>query len=111
MSNAPLVDNLKSGTARLDDIDAAEFLSRRAAGAWLQRYFNFGSEKVLARKSWDGTGPISFRMGGKVLYRPADLREWAMAQISPEPVTSSADNKARKARKAASSGLEAQATA
>ncbi len=108
MSNRALVDNLKSGTARLDDIDTAEFLSRRAAGVWLQRYFNFGSEKVLAKKSWDGTGPVSFRMGSKVLYRPEDLRTWAMAQISPEPVTSAADNKRRKA---ASSCLEAQATA
>ena len=75
---------------------------------WLQRYFGFGSEKILAKKAWLGTGPISYRMGSKVLYKPEDLRIWAMAQISP-PVTSATDNKRRRAALAASSSTGAAA--
>jgi hypothetical protein len=86
--------------------DDADFLSRRAAGVWLQRRFSFGSEKVLAKLAWAGGGPISYRMGAKVLYKPEDLRIWAMAQVSP-PVTSASDNKRRRAALAASSSTEA----
>jgi hypothetical protein len=93
MSNRALVDNLNSSTANLDaDV---EFLPRRAAGAWLQKNFGFGSEKTLAKQSWNGTGPVSYRSGAKVLYRIEDLREWARNQVSG-PVTSAADNKQRK---------------
>lgn len=93
--------------ATLDD--NVEYLDRRGAGALLQREFGFCSEKILAKRSWSGTGPVSYRHGSKTLYRPADLRAWARMQVSG-PITSAADFKQKKkAALAASSNTEASA--
>lgn len=36
-------------------------------------------EQTARRERWAGGGPRFVRVGGRVFYRPADLREWLAA--------------------------------
>ncbi len=67
-----------------------KFLRRKDAAAYLKERYGFCSFRTLAKLACFGGGPI-FRKAGKiVLYEPADLDAWALAQMSP-PVSSTSE--------------------
>jgi hypothetical protein len=59
----------------------AQFVRRKAAGAYLKEKYGFGSEKTLAKLACLGGGPAFRKAGPAVIYEPKHLDEWALAQI------------------------------
>jgi len=56
-----------------------EFLTRRQAGAWLQKNFGVSSHHALAKAGRQG--PPYKICGRNALYRPEDLQRWIEARM------------------------------
>jgi hypothetical protein len=67
-----------------------QFLRRKDAAEYLKTRYGFCSASMLALLAHQGRGPAFRKASSRVvLYEPAALDEWALAQIS-EPRTSTA---------------------
>jgi hypothetical protein len=64
-------------------------LTRDRAAAYLQTLGYPISKNRLAKMAVEGGGPLYQRWGGRVIYRPAELRAWAEARAGmPQSNTS-----------------------
>jgi hypothetical protein len=84
-------------------MDESEFLTRAAAGAYLLSTYYVGAPRYLAKLATLGGGPRHVTMGRRVLYRRADLDEWARERMSEPRVSTSDDGAAPKPSKAPTS--------
>jgi hypothetical protein len=58
-----------------------EYLRRPEAALYLKERYGAGSPRTLAKLATIGGGPIYTKLGQIVLYRPADLDEWARSRM------------------------------
>jgi hypothetical protein len=87
-----------------------EFLRRPAAGEYLQSRYGFCGGKSLGRLASEGGGPLFHKVGRSVIYKKSDLDKWA-AEMLGQPVSSTAEAKARKRSQDAAADTKAQPAA
>lgn len=57
-------------------------LRTRAVPPYLRERYGFViTERTLANRAWDGTGPKFYKAGNRRYYDPVDLDEWVAEQL------------------------------
>jgi hypothetical protein len=79
-----------TAVAALSTAHPDTLLTRRAAAVALTEAGYPTAPATLARKACVGGGPLYRRYGPRVVYRWADLLEWAQSRLGP-PVRSTAE--------------------
>ena len=58
-------------------MDTTNLPERLISSAEYSAWRGWKTEQAARRERWLGGGPRFVRVGGRVYYRPADLRSWA----------------------------------
>lgn len=66
-----------------------KFLRRKAAAAYLNNKYGFGTDRSLAKMATTGGGPAFRKFSRFALYEPAALDAWAESRISAPRVSTS----------------------
>ena len=85
----PVNDYLHDLGISAKSLDTAEYFRRDVAAAYLKSRYGFGAARTLAKLATVGGGPPMFHAGRMVLYRKADLDEWAASKIGPSQKSTS----------------------
>ena len=59
------------------------FFTRKQAAQYTKGKFGIGTERTFAKLATVGGGPPFRKAGGRALYEPKHLDEWAMSRIGP----------------------------